>query len=101
MRTLSQLITIYVTTATLTACSVKPATFMLGDGQLADAAQLIDALQLADASGSSDAQSSDAAPPPEFLSCAGLPTTCSASANDNCCNSPEIPGARTSVATTW
>jgi hypothetical protein len=68
MRTLWQIFALAVAAA-LAACSVKPATFMWGDGQLVDAVQLADASQLA------DAQSRDAAPPPEFLSCAGLPTT--------------------------
>lgn len=40
----------------------------------------------------SDAPSSDAAPPPQILSCVGLATTCGANANDSCCNSPEVPG---------
>jgi formylglycine-generating enzyme len=42
--------------------------------------------------GVSDASSSDAAPPPQFLSCAGLARTCGASGTDTCCNSPPIPG---------
>jgi len=79
MRTLMQLVAICVTAA-LTACSVKPASFTRGDGQVADASQL------------SDTQSSDAAPPPQFLSCAALATTCGARGNDSCCNSPVVPG---------
>jgi sulfatase modifying factor 1 len=34
----------------------------------------------------------DAIPPPQFLSCVGLPTTCGASGTDSCCNSPALPG---------
>lgn len=41
--------------------------------------------------GISDAPSSDA-PLPQFLSCAGLPTTCGDSGTDSCCNSLEVPG---------
>ena len=41
--------------------------------------------------GFSDAPSSDAPPPAEFLSCAGLATTCGASGNDSCCDSLKIP----------
>jgi len=85
VRMLSQLVALCVTAA-LAACSVKPATFMLGDGQLADASQLGDASQPA------DAQSIDTVPPPQFLSCAGLPMTCGASANDSCYNSLVVPG---------
>ena len=33
----------------------------------------------------------DAAPPAQFLSCAGLAMTCGASGGDSCCNSPEVP----------
>lgn len=80
MWTLSQLVALWVTAAALAGCSVKPAIFAQGDGQLADASQI------------SDAQSSDTAPPPQFLSCAGLATTCGASRNDSCCNSPEVLG---------
>ena len=40
----------------------------------------------------SDAPSSDAAPPPQFLSCAALPATCGAGGNDSCCNSLGVPG---------
>src|SRR4051812_17967378 len=76
---ISQFVALWIA-ATLTACAVKPATFTLGDGQLADASPL------------SDAQLRDAAPPPQFLSCAGLPMTCGANGSDSCCNSPAIPG---------
>jgi formylglycine-generating enzyme required for sulfatase activity len=85
MRTLLQFVALCVTAA-LAACSVKPAAFTLGDGQLADASLLADASQFR------DGQLRDAAPPPQFLSCAGLPMTCGASGNDSCCNSPAIPG---------
>ena len=40
----------------------------------------------------SDAPSSDAVPAPQFLSCAALPAMCGTNGNDNCCNSPEVPG---------
>jgi formylglycine-generating enzyme len=33
----------------------------------------------------------DGAPSPQFLSCVGLATTCGASGNDSCCNSPDVP----------
>ena len=39
-----------------------------------------------------DGQSDDAAPPPQFLSCVGLASTCGANGNDSCCNSLEVPG---------
>jgi formylglycine-generating enzyme required for sulfatase activity len=45
-----------------------------------------------DASSIDDAPSIDATPPPQFLSCVGLATTCGASGSDSCCNSPEVPG---------
>src|SRR5882724_1236830 len=85
MRATRQFVTICVAAA-LAACSVKPATFMLGDGQPADASQF------ADTSQHGDAQSIDATPAPQFLSCAGLPMTCGASGNDSCCNSLAVPG---------
>ncbi len=34
----------------------------------------------------------DAQPPPTSLSCEGLPATCGPTGNDDCCNSPAIPG---------
>ena len=40
---------------------------------------------------SEDAPSVDAAPLPQFLSCAGLPATCGASGTDSCCNSLAVP----------
>jgi len=40
----------------------------------------------------SDAASSDAAPLPQFLSCAGLAKTCGANGNDDCCSSLAAPG---------
>ena len=39
-----------------------------------------------------DGPSSDVAPPPEFLSCVGLASTCGANGSDSCCNSLEVPG---------
>jgi formylglycine-generating enzyme required for sulfatase activity len=85
MRALLQLVALWVAAA-LAACSVKPATFMQGDGQLADASQLPDASQI------SDAQSSDAVASAPAPSCVGLPMTCGANGNDSCCNSPAVPG---------
>ena len=38
-----------------------------------------------------DAPSSDAAPPPQFLSCTQLPATCGANGNDSCCDSLDVP----------
>lgn len=38
-----------------------------------------------------DAGTNDTGPSPEFLSCIALPTTCGASGNDSCCNSPQVP----------
>src|ERR1051326_5047431 len=35
---------------------------------------------------------SDTPGPLQFLSCTGLPPTCGADGNDDCCNSPEVPG---------
>jgi formylglycine-generating enzyme required for sulfatase activity len=39
-----------------------------------------------------DAPSSDAELPSQVLSCTGLQMTCGSGSNDNCCNSPAVPG---------
>jgi len=66
------------------ACSFARPPDLAGpeDAQVADAP---------DAAGS-DGAAGDAVPPPQFLSCAQIPTNCSSNGSDNCCNSPEIPG---------
>lgn len=39
-----------------------------------------------------DAPGHDTGPPPEFLSCVGLPMTCGASGGDSCCTSFDVQG---------
>ena len=43
-----------------------------------------------DAGGSDAGGSSDTAPPPQFLSCAGLAATFGARGNDSCCHSLDV-----------
>jgi formylglycine-generating enzyme len=42
--------------------------------------------------GAIDGQGLDGAPSPPSASCIGLPATCGPAGNDDCCNSPEVPG---------
>jgi sulfatase modifying factor 1 len=62
----------------LAACGYPPLPELELTGVVSDAA-------------SSDAPTIDAAPPPQFLSCAALPATCGASGSDSCCNSLAVP----------
>jgi formylglycine-generating enzyme required for sulfatase activity len=52
----------------------------------------VDAPVDAPVGGHVDAPTSDAAPPLDLPSCAGLPATCGADGDGDCCASPEIPG---------